>query len=138
MERAKEIFFNYSGSKFQMMRDGLVREYESYEISSELEKKWLEELIENEFKKLDFNSLNSFFPLWYILQTNQLFEYYDRLEKFIWNGFENTQNYTKSLMFVEKILNILNNINPDNIEKIIYEITRFKELKKKLEKKKNN
>jgi hypothetical protein len=43
--RAKEIFFTYSSSKFQMMRDGFSVEYYSFQVPEDLENEWLIELI---------------------------------------------------------------------------------------------
>lgn len=51
--RAKEIFFIYSSSKFQMMRDGFSAEYYSCEVPEELESQWLIELIRQQLNKLD-------------------------------------------------------------------------------------
>ena len=40
---AKEIFYKYNGSFFQMKRDGVYREYKKYMIPREIELQWLDE-----------------------------------------------------------------------------------------------
>ena len=45
MERAKELFFKYSGNRFFMDREGDGNEYESYNVSKETEKAWAKEFV---------------------------------------------------------------------------------------------
>lgn len=40
-ERAKSIFEKHGGNKFQMGHEGYLSEYQSYNISTELEKTWV-------------------------------------------------------------------------------------------------
>jgi len=42
--RARELFFQYDGSRFYMSRDGVEDEYVDYAVPKQLEKQWLEEL----------------------------------------------------------------------------------------------
>ncbi|MXV52363.1 hypothetical protein GS399_15420 [Pedobacter sp. HMF7647] len=81
--RAKEIFFTYSSSKFQMMRDGFSGEYYTFNVTTELEGQWLHELIQQELNKLDINNADSLFPLWYILETNCSIKYLKDIVEFI-------------------------------------------------------
>ena len=46
-----------------MMREGILDEYRSYDVSVEIETLWLCELVDLEYTKLDINSFDSFFPL---------------------------------------------------------------------------
>jgi hypothetical protein len=41
---ARDLFFKYDGSTFYMSRDGADREYKSYAVPLDLERKWLREL----------------------------------------------------------------------------------------------
>jgi len=43
-DRAKELFFEYSGKHCQMANDGVYDEYKSYNISKAQEDQWLEEI----------------------------------------------------------------------------------------------
>lgn len=36
--KAREIFFNYDGSRFYMSRDGVEAEYESFSVPKEVER----------------------------------------------------------------------------------------------------
>ena len=45
MERAKELFLKYNGSRFFMDREGDGSEYESYHVSKETEKAWAVEFV---------------------------------------------------------------------------------------------
>jgi len=44
LDRAREIFFAYEGSRFYMSRDGVDSEYQRFSVPRELEKQWLDEL----------------------------------------------------------------------------------------------
>lgn len=45
MDRAKELFYEYHGSRFYMDHDGAGREYDSYRVSKETEEMWAEEYV---------------------------------------------------------------------------------------------
>lgn len=45
MERAKELFLKYNGSRFFMDRERDGSEYESYRVPKEMEKAWAEEFV---------------------------------------------------------------------------------------------
>jgi hypothetical protein len=108
--RAKEIFFTYSSSKFQMMRDGFSGEYYSYEVSPELEEQWLNELITQELDKLDINNPDSLFPLWYILETNCNSRCFNDIIKFIENHTKEALNELNFLKFTAKVLNAIDRL----------------------------
>lgn len=109
-ERAKDLYFRYGSSKFQMMRDGFSQEYLSYNISEEQEMLWLDELIKLEIRKLDINDTGTLFPLWYILETNDETDHFPILIDFI----KMNENYSDSennfLKFTERILYTIENI----------------------------
>lgn len=92
MNRAKEIYFQYSSSKFQMMRDGLFEEYSTFNISESQEKVWLEEMINNEVNNLSIENTNTLFPLWYIIETNCYVSiYFQLIDWFV----DNKNNYSE-------------------------------------------
>ena len=41
---AKDLFFSFLGSKYQMMREGVIELYVSYNVSEKDEVIWIEEL----------------------------------------------------------------------------------------------
>jgi hypothetical protein len=53
MERARELFFRYDGSRFYMSRDGVEYEYLDYAVPHELEMQWLQELTAEKLARLD-------------------------------------------------------------------------------------
>ncbi len=109
--RAKEIYFAYSSSKFQMMRDGFSIEYCSYEVPENIEDEWLIELISRELKKLDINSVDSLFPLWYILETNCNIVYLKDIVVFIENNIYNVDSALNLLLFTQKVLKTMDEID---------------------------
>jgi len=56
MDRPRELFFKYDGSRFYMSRDGVEEEYRSYEVPEQLRKEWLEELTATKLDMLDAGS----------------------------------------------------------------------------------
>ena len=134
--KAKEIFNRYSGSKFQMMRDGVLTEYEKYEIPNQTEKTWLAELVSKEFSQLNINSIDSFFPLWYIIQHHELNNHFDRISDFIILKSKSQESINGAKLFIDKVLNVLENWNTDSKEKlnfVLKESRRFKALREKIE-----
>jgi len=130
---AKTIYFNYTGSKFQMMRDGIIDEYRSYNISEELEKQWLEELINDEFNNLEFGDYNTSFRLFYTIQHHGLTEYFDRLAEFITaNARISTERY-KALVYIDKTLDIIEKFGPTKLDLAIKEKIRFMRIRKQYE-----
>lgn len=53
MDRARELFFKYEGSRFYMSRDDVEHEYRSYAVPKQLEKQWLEELTATKLNMLE-------------------------------------------------------------------------------------
>lgn len=74
VDRAKELFFNYLGSKYQMMRDEVVSEYLSYKIPQTVEETWIENLFATFYNNLKFNinDHNSLFKLFYLIECHEL------------------------------------------------------------------
>jgi hypothetical protein len=63
LERAKELFFRYLGSRFLMSRDGVDEEYHSYGVSSEQQVAWSRELMNTLIEKLSDGGTSSFLSL---------------------------------------------------------------------------
>jgi|SRR5687768_10433685 len=110
LARPKELFFNYSSSKFQMMRDGVFGEYDRYQVTEEQEEKWLTELIDQELGKLDINNKDTLFPLWYILETNCLPAYLDHIIDFIEINKAKADDEVKILSFISKTMDTIDRI----------------------------
>ncbi len=119
LNRAKEIYFQYSSSKFQLMRDNLFEENSTFNISESQEKVWLEEMINNEINKLSIDNSNTLFPLWYIIQTNCCGSIYFQLIDWFVDNKNNypefAQNHFK-LKLNRKITNYVRGCN-ESVEK---------------------
>lgn len=129
MTKAKEIFDNYAGSKFQMMREGVIKEYEQYNVSPELESQWLNELVEIEFKKLDINDFNTFFPLSYIIQHHTLTDQISRVRGFIAENMEKAQSADTVNLFINKVISILSDPSNIKFQELNNELMEFKRLR---------
>jgi hypothetical protein len=53
MDRARELFFKYEGSRFYMSRNDVEDDYRSYAVPKQLEKQWLEELTATKLNMLE-------------------------------------------------------------------------------------
>lgn len=108
---AKEIYFKYCGSKFQMMRDGVNHEYIQYQISEAQEKEWLIELIEKNIDQLNINNKDSLYPLWYIIVTHCASTYIERIIDFIYANKNKAENKVTLTSFISKTEEIINRID---------------------------
>jgi hypothetical protein len=70
INKAKELYYRYGGSSYQMFRGGVIEEYESYNISKDIENIWLNELFDKGFEQLDINDFNTAYPLWHTIETH--------------------------------------------------------------------
>ena len=52
---AKDLFFSFLGSKYQMMREGVIELYLSYNVSEKDEVIWIEELFQSLYSRLQYN-----------------------------------------------------------------------------------
>ncbi len=111
LDRPKEIFFNYCSSKFQMMRDGFLSEYDKFNISEEQEEKWLTELIQRELNRLDINNTDTLFPLWHILQSNCTPSYIDNIIDFIETNLGKAQTKDNLTKFISKTVETIDRID---------------------------
>lgn len=59
IQLAKELFFTYSGSFFQMHREGNLETYKTYQIAKELEVDWYKELINGISAELSIMNWNA-------------------------------------------------------------------------------
>lgn len=51
--RAKQLFFEYAGSRFYMSRNGVEDEYNLLDVPSDVENQWLKELTDAKLQLLD-------------------------------------------------------------------------------------
>ena len=139
-KRAKNIYFDYIGSRFFMDRDGIYPTYAKFKVSKEKEQKWLKELTEIKLKALKergnwktiffLNQHSDFEHLNEILNSEPLGEYWEKcsfLEQLYemteWANFSKTDNkrvLDYILLEGQKVLEETE--TPDRINKLLNEI----------------
>ncbi len=124
-KRAKEIYFQYDGNKFQMMRDGVNEEYLQYKIPDFQEKEWLKELINKKINQLDINNKDSLFPLWYIILNNCEPSYIQDLINFISTNKSKVKTPELFLAFTAKAEDIIERFE-DNCKDSSFNMSRYK------------
>lgn len=112
--KAKKIFFDFGTSKFQMMREGTLEEYQSYGITDKQEKEWIAELLDRELNKFDINDYNSFSLLWFIIETNCNAEYLEKLVNLIDNKIQACANQYYTLRLGQIIFKLLFECSKNN------------------------
>jgi hypothetical protein len=128
---AKDMFFYYGGSKYQMMRDDLINEYLSYKIPKEIEKQWVEEMFCTDFNKLDINNINSLLFIGQLIFVHSLTHKLDLVYNFIVSNYDKIVNKENVSIFIDGILDTLSKINSVDLKE---EILRFEKLREQLEK----
>jgi hypothetical protein len=76
IKKAKELFFHYNGSFFNMDREGDYKEYSKFNIDKETEKIWMEELIQLKLKQY---KKTSDFRYLYFLTDNNRYDLFDKI-----------------------------------------------------------
>jgi hypothetical protein len=120
LDRAKELYFNYLGNKFQMMRDGVSEEYYKYDITEIQEKEWMDEIFDNELKKMNINDVNSFSSIYLILRfSSQIInQNLQKVTGFVMKNECNVTDTIKFLIFSQKIIEIIDFYLENNNELI--------------------
>ena len=74
---AKELFLSFLGSKYQMMREGVIERYLSYNVSKEEEMTWIEELFQSLYIRLqrNINDLNTLHQITYLIECHGMVEH---------------------------------------------------------------
>ena len=107
ISRAKELYFNYGGSTFHMYREGDSKEYDSFNITKEQEREWLNELFEERLNKVNFNDSHTFPPLTYVIQNHLNAAHLEKLLNLIDKKFDTINNQYIAFWFGREIFNLL-------------------------------
>ena len=85
---AKELFFSFLGSKYQMMREGVIELYLSYNVSEEKEMTWIEELFQSLYIRLqrNINDLNALHQMTYLIECHGMVEHVQKLYDLLWGN----------------------------------------------------
>ena len=85
---AKELFVSFLGSKYQMMREGVIERYLSYNVSKEEEMTWIEELFQSLYIRLqrNINDLNALHQMTYLIECHGMVEHVSTLYDLLWGN----------------------------------------------------
>ena len=85
---AKELFVSFLGSKYQMMREGVIEQYLSYNVSKEEEMTWIEELFQSLYIRLqrNINDLNALHQMTYLIECHGMVEHVSKLYDLLWGN----------------------------------------------------
>ncbi len=85
---AKELFVSFLGSKYQMMREGVIELYLSYNVSEEKEMTWIEELFQSLYIRLqrNINDLNALYQITYLIECHCMVEHVPKLYDLLWGN----------------------------------------------------
>ncbi|MFV0539451.1 MAG: hypothetical protein ACK5M3_19100 [Dysgonomonas sp.] len=122
---AKDMFFYYGGSKYQMMRDDLIDEYLSYKIPKDVEKKWVEEMFYQDFRNLDINDNNLLLNISQLIFVHSLIDKLDLVYNFVVSNLDKIENKENVSTFIYRILDTLNKTNSADLKD---ENIRFKKI----------
>jgi len=90
VDEAKKIFCEYSGSYYQMHRDGVYEQYKSYKIPQVVENEWLEEIFTDLRVKIEVEK-----------NKRKLTEYF---EKYVFTATQGRDN--KAMQYAMELLEI--------------------------------
>jgi hypothetical protein len=135
-QTAKEIFFQYSGSKFQMMRDGIYEDYIKYNISQQQEEDWLNQLLEGNIIQLDINNTATLFPMWYTILSHCKSLFIGKIIDFIYTNKHKAENKGKLIAFIAKTEEVIDRMN-ESCSHIQLSLSHFKNRIDSLKKEEN-
>lgn len=127
--KAKELFYNYDGNKREMMKEELLEEYLSYNISHEMEQYWIDDLFFEKYRQLDINDANSLIVMSSLmnLYTRELSEWFYMIRKYVIDKLDSCVNTKGVKRLVDSTLENLHKVDGERVED---EIKSFEELKK--------
>lgn len=117
---AKEIFLKYAGSYFHMIRDEKYKEYKQYNISKELENKWIEEYQNDKLNKLNMAEeevFDIFISLCDTIKNYNSLDFLNELLTILINKVRNKEiDSFNQLIISEQLLKIVKSYREKNIK----------------------
>lgn len=124
LDKAKKLFLDHGTSGFHMMREGVLKEYESFKVSREQEDIWRYQFIEDKLSKFDINDRNQPFSFRSIIQThsdiNSFEKYIDKVNRNI----DGCKNQHLAILFGQELFSTLHELIRAN-NKIPQEVKLF-------------
>ena len=109
---AKDLFFSFLGSKYQMMREGVIELYVSYNVSEKDEVIWIEELFQSLYSRLQYNlnDLNALHQLICLIECHCLVEGVPKLYDLLWGNVKSITHPQEFAISIGRIINFLKDL----------------------------
>ena len=109
---AKDLFFSFLGSKYQMMREGVIELYVSYNVSEKDEVIWIEELFQSLYSRLQYNlnDLNALHQLICLIECHCLVEGVPKLYDLLWGNAKSITHPQELAVSIGRIINFLKDL----------------------------
>ena len=109
---AKDLFFSFLGSKYQMMREGVIELYVSYNVSEKDEVIWIEELFQSLYSRLlyNLNDLNALHQLICLIECHCLVEGVPKLYDLLWGNAKSITHPQEFAVSIGRIINFLKDL----------------------------
>ena len=106
---AKDLFFSFLGSKYQMMREGVIELYLSYNVSEKDEVIWIEELFLSLYSRLqcNLNDLNALHQMVCLIECHCLVEGVPKLYDLLWGNAKSITHPREFAISIGRIINFL-------------------------------
>ena len=116
---AKDLFFSFLGSKYQMMREGVIELYLSYNVSEEKEMTWIEELFQSLYSRLqcNLNDLNALHQMTCLIECHCLVEGGPKLYDLLWGNAKSITHPQEFAVSIGRIINFLKDLPKDRKSK---------------------
>ena len=116
---AKDLFFSFLGSKYQMMREGVIELYVSYNVSEKDEVIWIEELFQSLYSRLQYNlnDLNALHQLICLIECHCLVEGVPKLYDLLWGNVKSITHPQEFAVSIGRIINFLKDLPKDRKSK---------------------
>ena len=109
---AKDLFFSFWGSKYQMMREGVIELYLSYNVSEKDEVIWIEELFQSLYSRLQYNlnDLNALHQMICLIEGHRLVEGVPNLYDLLWGNVKSITHPQEFAVSIGRIINFLKDL----------------------------
>mgnify|MGYP000375879728 FL=1 len=116
---AKDLFISFLGSKYQMMREGVIELYVSYNVSDKDEVIWIEELFQSLYSRLQYNlnDLNALHQLICLIECHCLVEGVPKLYDLLWGNVKSITHPQELAVSIGRIINFLKDLPKDRKSK---------------------
>ena len=109
---AKDLFISFLGSKYQMMREGVIELYLSYNVSEKDEVIWIEELFQSLYSRLQYNlnDLNALHQLICLIECHCLVEGVPKLYDLLWGNAKSITHPQEFAVSIGRIISFLKDL----------------------------